>query len=189
VFSVLWRCWLGGRKGIRPVKNVGGWWRWSLVSPDGVAPAVSVSASLNLSLHHSNNNNHFMALCPGLPGWAGTRRNTHPPTILTIIQSLSVCSIYHDPYHLPCSKWVLGSPSQMYTIYSEIQSVTSWLEHNEMCWTNHSKKTTYSNNNNNHFTALCPGLPGWAGTRRNTHPPTILIIIQSLSASSIYHDP
>ena len=39
------------------------------------------------------------------------------------------------------------------------------------------------------FTALCPGLPRWAGTRRNTHPPTILIIIQSLSASSIYHDP
>jgi len=24
------------------------------------------------------------------------------------------------------------------------------------------------------FTALCPGLPGWAGTRRNTHPLTIL---------------
>jgi len=29
---------------------------------------------------------------------------------------------------------------------------------------------------NNHFTALCPGLPGWAGIRRNTHPPTILIL-------------
>jgi len=24
--SVLWRCWLGGRKGIRPVKNLGGLW-------------------------------------------------------------------------------------------------------------------------------------------------------------------
>jgi len=23
--SVLWRCWLGGRKGIRPVKNLSGW--------------------------------------------------------------------------------------------------------------------------------------------------------------------
>ena len=51
-------------------------------------------------------------------------------------------------------------------------------------------QTMYSdNNNNNHFTALCPGLPGWASTRRNTHPPTILSIIQSLSAPSIYHDP
>jgi len=46
-----------------------------------------------------------------------------------------------------------------------------------------------NNNNNNCFTALCLGLPGWAGTRRNTHPPTILNIIQSLSASSIYHNP
>jgi len=42
--------------------------------------------------------------------------------------------------------------------------------------------------NNNHFTTLCPGPPGWAGTRRNIHPPTILIT-QSLSASSIYHNP
>jgi len=34
---------VGGRKGIRrlfrPVKNMGGWWRWALVSPDGVAPS------------------------------------------------------------------------------------------------------------------------------------------------------
>jgi len=37
-----------------------------------------------------------------------------------------------------------------------------------------------NNNNNNRFTALCPGLSGWAGTRRNTHPPTILIIIHNL---------
>jgi len=26
-----------------------------------------------------HNNDCFMALCQGLPGWAGTRRNTHPP--------------------------------------------------------------------------------------------------------------
>jgi len=32
----------------------GGWWRWALVSPDGVAPSqmVRVSASVNLPLHH-----------------------------------------------------------------------------------------------------------------------------------------
>jgi len=35
------------------VKN-GGWWRWALVSPDGVAPSrmIRVSASVNLPLHH-----------------------------------------------------------------------------------------------------------------------------------------
>jgi len=36
-----------------------------------------------------------------------------------------------------------------------------------------------NNNDDDHFVALCPGLPGWAGTRRNTHPATILIIIES----------
>ena len=51
----------------------------------------------------------------------------------------------------------------------------------------HFCSCTYSDNNNNRFTALCPGLRGWAGTRRNTHPSHILIIIQSLSASSSYH--
>jgi len=31
-----------------------GWWRWALVSPDGVVPIliVSLSASVNLTLHH-----------------------------------------------------------------------------------------------------------------------------------------
>jgi len=53
------------------------------------------------------------------------------------------------------------------------------------CATSHDLWRNNNNNNNNCFMALCPGLPGWAGTRRNTHPPTIVIIIQSLSASSI----
>jgi len=40
-----------------------------------------------------------------------------------------------------------------------------------------------------HFTILCQGLSGWAGTRRNIHPLTpILIINHPLSASSIYCD-
>jgi len=35
-------------------KKYEGWWRWALVSPDGVAPSrmVGVSASVNLPLHH-----------------------------------------------------------------------------------------------------------------------------------------
>jgi len=41
------------------------------------------------------------------------------------------------------------------------------------------KKNSNNNNNNNRFTALCPGLLGWASTRRNTHPP-------SWSSSSLY---
>jgi len=37
---------------------------------------------------------------------------------------------------------------------------------------------------------LCLGLPGWAGTRRNIHPLTsILVIGHPLSTSFIYYDP
>jgi len=47
---------------------MGGWWRWALGSPDGVAPSrmVSVSASVNLPLHHK-----VQKFCSGTgsPGW------------------------------------------------------------------------------------------------------------------------
>ena len=41
-------------RAIELVKNMGGWWRFALVSPDGVARSRmdSVSASVNLPLHH-----------------------------------------------------------------------------------------------------------------------------------------
>ena len=40
------------------------------------------------------------------------------------------------------------------------------------------------------FYGFCPGLLGWANTKRNIRPLTsILIINLSLSASSIYYDP
>jgi len=48
---------------------MGGWWRWALVSLDGVAPSrmVSVSASVNLPLHHK-----VQKLSSGTvsPGWS-----------------------------------------------------------------------------------------------------------------------
>jgi len=61
---------LGGRKGIWPVKKWEGWWRWALVSPDGVAPSrmVSVSASLNVPLHHKVQK---FSSGIGSPGWWG----------------------------------------------------------------------------------------------------------------------
>jgi len=35
-------------------KKMGGWWRWALLSPDGLAPSwmVGVSAPVNLPLQH-----------------------------------------------------------------------------------------------------------------------------------------
>jgi len=46
---------------------VGAWWRWALVSPDGVAPIrmVGVSASVNLPLHHEVQKFSFDTSSPG----------------------------------------------------------------------------------------------------------------------------
>jgi len=45
---------VGRQEGHPAHKNMGRWWRWALLSPDGVAPSrmVNVSASVNLPLHH-----------------------------------------------------------------------------------------------------------------------------------------
>jgi len=49
----------------------GGWWRWAPVSPDGVAPSwmLSVSVSVNLSLHHYHKVQKFSS-GTGSPGWS-----------------------------------------------------------------------------------------------------------------------
>jgi len=46
-----------------------GWWKWALLSPDGVAPSrtVDVSASVNLPLHHKV---HKFSSGIGSPGWS-----------------------------------------------------------------------------------------------------------------------
>ena len=49
--------------------------------------------------------------------------------------------------------------------------------------------TVQHTHTHNHLTAFYPGLPRWAGTRRNIHPLTpILIIGHALWTSSIYYD-
>ena len=51
-----------------------------------------------------------MALSPGLPGWASTRRNTHPLTLILIIKHcLSTFSLYCCPEHPSCSIYVLDT--------------------------------------------------------------------------------
>jgi len=57
---------------------------------------------------------------------------------------------------------------------------------------NYTKVKVEHTHTHNRLTALCQGLPGWAGTRRNIlniHPLTpTLIIRHPLSTSSIYYD-
>jgi len=60
---------VGRQAGHLARKNMGGWWKWALVSPDGVVPSqlVSVSASVNLSLHHKVQK---FSSGTGSPGWS-----------------------------------------------------------------------------------------------------------------------
>jgi len=53
-------------------KNMGGWWRWALVSPDWVAPSrmVGVSASVNPPLLHKVQK---LSSGAGSPGWSRKR--------------------------------------------------------------------------------------------------------------------
>jgi len=72
---------LCGRKGIRPVKNMGGWWRWALVSLDVVAPSrmVGVSASVNIPLHHKVQK---FSSGTGSPGWS--RKKGHKAIVVCV---------------------------------------------------------------------------------------------------------
>jgi len=63
---------VGWQEGIPACKNMGRLQRWALVSPDGVAPirTVSVTASVNLPLHHKVQK---FSSGTGSPGWSGKR--------------------------------------------------------------------------------------------------------------------
>jgi len=87
-------------------------------------------AIFQTNITNNNNNNHFMALCPGLPRWAGTRRNIHPLTpILIINHPLSVTSIYYDPKHPPCSIYVLASLFAPPHFVSSLLNLLIWNLH------------------------------------------------------------
>jgi len=59
---------------------------------------------------HTHTILQLSGFCPGLPGWAGTKRNILPLTpILIVNYRLSASSIYCNPWHPPCSIYVPDS--------------------------------------------------------------------------------
>jgi len=58
---------VGRQEGHSACKNMGGWWRWALISPDGVASSriVCVSASVNLPLHYKVQRFFYGTRSPG----------------------------------------------------------------------------------------------------------------------------
>jgi len=67
---------------------MGGWWRWALVSLDGVAPTrmVSVSASVNLPLHHKVQK---FSSGTGSPGWSQKKGRK---TVMVVCVVFTYCS-------------------------------------------------------------------------------------------------
>ena len=70
--SVLWHCWLGGRKGIWPVKNMGQWWRLALVVRMEWRP-VGGSVSLPLLISPCIIKSRSSLLAPAHLGGPGKR--------------------------------------------------------------------------------------------------------------------
>ena len=72
-----------------------GWWRWALVSPDGVVPSrmVGVSASVNLLLHHKVQK---FASGTSSPGWSRKKGRK------------MVVVVYHfSKNQLPIAAWII----------------------------------------------------------------------------------
>jgi len=66
-----------------------GWWRWALVSLDGVVPIrmVDVSASVNLPLHHKV---QMFSSGTGSPGWSWKKGHKMVVVIMIIMTIISI---------------------------------------------------------------------------------------------------
>jgi len=69
---------------------MGGWWRWALVSPDRVAPSqmVSVSASVNLALHHK-----VQKFSSGSDSPAWSRKKGRKMVVVVVVFTFSLKSL------------------------------------------------------------------------------------------------
>jgi len=61
---------------------MGVWWRWALVSPDGVAPSwmVNVSAAVNFSLHHK-----VQKFCFGTGSHGWSLKKGHKTVVVCVV--------------------------------------------------------------------------------------------------------
>ena len=77
------------------------------------------SDAANTNTHTQSTMLRLSGLCPGQPGWAGTRRNIHPLTPIVVINHpLSASSIYHNPWHPLCSIYMPALYPQSLSTFS-----------------------------------------------------------------------
>ena len=107
----------------------------------------------------------------------------HLTTLISACWSATSFSFLIGQVSLPCN--TLLCTQLLYSLPLLINDISQWVSNGANCRNLQQQQPFYGPLGGE----VWPGLPGRAGTRRNTHPPTIVIIVQSLSASSIYHDP
>ena len=89
---------LAARAKIAAINQLKQFWlfQWSALSCCKHCGRMVVAVLLRVQNKYIYTQNHLMAFCLGLSGWAGIRRNTHPLTpILIIRRPLSTSSIYY----------------------------------------------------------------------------------------------
>ena len=78
------------------VGKIWGWWRWALVSPDGVALSqmIGVSASVNLPLHHEVQK---FSSGTGSPGWSRKkgRKTVVVVVVVVVMGTISLHNLVH----------------------------------------------------------------------------------------------
>ena len=83
-------------------KYKGGWWRWALVSPDGVVPSRMVNvSSVNLPLHHKVQK---FSSGSGSPGWSWKKGRK---TVVVQQNTTIKQNDHHHQYSLNCPKSIM----------------------------------------------------------------------------------
>ena len=111
------------------------------VSCDG----FSSSAIISVYGHYYYYYNRFTALCPGLPGWAGTRRNTHPltyphhqPSFISFFHLLRFIASSHSIYVLDSlSAQPLSKSSLVYLLVCSPPPHIPYISSFRNTWTYH----------------------------------------------------
>jgi len=88
---------LVGRQEGHPACKMGEWWKWALVSPDGVVLSwmVGVFASVDLPLHHKVQK---FSSGTGSPRWSGKKGRKTVVVVVILYRQTKQTSQYNSPH-------------------------------------------------------------------------------------------
>ena len=105
-----------------------------------------------------------MALCPGLPGWASTRK-VKPMWIILKQETASVSDINWAVCKAAPRSREITMPTPHHSVFYRLDALPAAQPTASMHWRHKTVIVTHTHIHT-HLMALCPGPPGWAGTRK-----------------------